>query len=279
VIYYVARKWFGFSREWSVPLASGISICGVAGGDRTPAVRSGQGGGADPGVVAGGGVRVIEILILPFLAQTFLWQEPLVGRAGSVLRSRPTARRSRARHHRIADHGEGRGEGIRYQPGWILATTTTVKSSSTSSSNLGVHPRLHLDQSHRQGTGSRKPSEIWQRFRIHPRLHLRVRSVAVARGGIDAGNRKGAAGGGGRGHCFRVIFFILTFFSIGVLSNFRRLVATGLWQTGGGLFRQPVRICDLGRSSHLLAVLQRLQAAAGKLSSRKENDVSTRPQE
>jgi len=25
VIYYVARKWFGFSREWSVPLASGIS--------------------------------------------------------------------------------------------------------------------------------------------------------------------------------------------------------------------------------------------------------------
>src|ERR1700761_5923307 len=30
VIYYVARKWFGFSREWSVPLASGISICGVA---------------------------------------------------------------------------------------------------------------------------------------------------------------------------------------------------------------------------------------------------------
>lgn len=30
VVYYVARKWFGFSREWSVPLASGISICGVA---------------------------------------------------------------------------------------------------------------------------------------------------------------------------------------------------------------------------------------------------------
>jgi integral membrane protein len=30
VIYYISRKWFGFSREWSVPLASGISICGVA---------------------------------------------------------------------------------------------------------------------------------------------------------------------------------------------------------------------------------------------------------
>jgi uncharacterized membrane protein YadS len=29
-VYFVARKWFGFSREWSAPLASGISICGVA---------------------------------------------------------------------------------------------------------------------------------------------------------------------------------------------------------------------------------------------------------
>src|ERR1700733_4532562 len=25
VVYYISRKWFGFSREWSVPLASGIS--------------------------------------------------------------------------------------------------------------------------------------------------------------------------------------------------------------------------------------------------------------
>ena len=31
VVYYVARVWFGFSREWAAPLASGISICGVSG--------------------------------------------------------------------------------------------------------------------------------------------------------------------------------------------------------------------------------------------------------
>ena len=30
VVYYIARKWFGFSREWAAPLASGISICGVS---------------------------------------------------------------------------------------------------------------------------------------------------------------------------------------------------------------------------------------------------------
>jgi uncharacterized membrane protein YadS len=30
VVYYVARRYFGFSREWAAPLASGISICGVS---------------------------------------------------------------------------------------------------------------------------------------------------------------------------------------------------------------------------------------------------------
>jgi hypothetical protein len=30
VVYLIARKGFGFSREWSAPLASGVAICGVA---------------------------------------------------------------------------------------------------------------------------------------------------------------------------------------------------------------------------------------------------------
>jgi len=43
VVYYVARKWFGFSREWAAPLASGISICGVSAAIATgSAIRSGQ---------------------------------------------------------------------------------------------------------------------------------------------------------------------------------------------------------------------------------------------
>ena len=37
VVYFVARKWFGFSREWAAPLASGISICGVSAAIATPA--------------------------------------------------------------------------------------------------------------------------------------------------------------------------------------------------------------------------------------------------
>src|ERR1700722_18832521 len=30
IVYLIARKGFGFSREWAAPLASGVSICGVA---------------------------------------------------------------------------------------------------------------------------------------------------------------------------------------------------------------------------------------------------------
>ena len=81
VVYFIARKWFGFSREWSVPLASGISICGVAASIATGgAIRARP---AVPILVSSLVVvfAVVEVLILPFLAQTFLWHEPLVAGA------------------------------------------------------------------------------------------------------------------------------------------------------------------------------------------------------
>ena len=128
VIYYVARKWFGFSREWSVPLASGISICGVAAAIATGgAIRARP---AVPILVSSLVVvfAVVEVLILPFLAQTFLWQEPLVAGAwiGLAIKTDGAA---------VAGGGitellimaKAAAEGIKYQPGWILATTTTVK--------------------------------------------------------------------------------------------------------------------------------------------------------
>src|SRR6201997_2896917 len=128
VVYFVARKWFGFSREWSVPLASGISICGVA-----AAIATGGAIRARPQVpilVSSLVVvfAVVEVLILPFLAQTFLWQEPLVAGAwmGLAVKTDGAA---------VAGGGiteslilaKAAAEGVKYQPGWILGTTATVK--------------------------------------------------------------------------------------------------------------------------------------------------------
>src|SRR5262245_24467554 len=81
VVYFVARKWFGFSREWAAPLASGISICGVS-----AAIAVGGAIRARPSVpvlVSSLVVifAVVEVLILPLLAQRFLWQEPMVAGA------------------------------------------------------------------------------------------------------------------------------------------------------------------------------------------------------
>ena len=70
VVYFVARKWFGFSREWAAPLASGISICGVSAAIATGgAIRARP---VVPVLVSSLVVMfaVVELLILPFVAQT-----------------------------------------------------------------------------------------------------------------------------------------------------------------------------------------------------------------
>src|ERR1700681_4114604 len=232
VVYYVARKWFGFSREWSVPLASGISICGVAAAIATGgAIRARP---AVPVLVSSLVVvfAVVEILILPWLAQTFLWQEPLVARAwiGLALQTDGAA---------VAGGGiteslimaKAAAEGIKYQPGWILATTTTVKIFidifiGIWAFILGYIWTNHIDK----GPDKAKPAEIWQRF---PKFILGFILVFAASLWLALGSTpqiaKALPAAAGEANVFRVIFFVLTFFSIGVLSDFRKL-----WQQGFG---------------------------------------------
>ena len=232
VVYYVARKWFGFSREWSVPLASGISICGVAASIATGgAIRARP---AVPILVSSLVVvfAVVEVLILPFLAQHFLWQEPLVAGAwmGLAVKTDGAA---------VAGGGiteslilaKAASEGIRYQPGWILATTTTVKIFidifiGVWAFILGYIWTNHIDK----GPDKAKPREIWQRF---PKFILGFALVFAVSLWLAIGSTpaiaKALPAAAGEANVFRVIFFVLTFFSIGVLSDFRKL-----WQQGFG---------------------------------------------
>ena len=81
LVYFVARKYFKFSREWSAPLASGISICGVS-----AAIATGGAIRARPivPIMVSSLVVVftcIEMLILPFAAQWGLSGEPMVAGA------------------------------------------------------------------------------------------------------------------------------------------------------------------------------------------------------
>jgi uncharacterized membrane protein YadS len=232
VVYFIARKWFGFSREWSAPLASGISICGVAASISTGgAIRARP---LVPIVVSSLVVvfAVVELLVLPFLAQHFLWREPLVAASwiGLAIKTDGAA---------VAGGGiteslilaKAAGEGIHYQTGWILGTTATIKVFIDIF--IGVWAFLlawiwtrHINP--QQGDKARA-REIWQRF---PKFIIGyvltfavVLLLALSAGPEATAKLKGAVV---EANNFRVIFFILTFFSIGVLSNFRKLWEEGL---------------------------------------------------
>ena len=232
VIYYISRKWFGFSREWSVPLASGISICGVAAAIATGgAIRARP---AVPVLVSSLVVvfAVVEVLLLPLLAQTFLWQEPLVAGAwiGLAIKTDGAA---------VAGGGiteslimaKAAAEGIKYQPGWILATTTTVKIFidvfiGIWAFILGYIWTHYIDKR----ADKVRPVEIWQRF---PKFILGFLLVFAVSFWLATGSSgdiaKAVPAAASEANVFRVIFFILTFFSIGILSDFRKL-----WQQGFG---------------------------------------------
>jgi hypothetical protein len=177
---------------------------------------------------------VVEVLILPFLAQTFLWQEPLVAGAwiGLAVKTDGAA---------VAGGGitealilaKAASEGVRYQPGWILGTAATVKVFidifiGVWAFILGYIWTNHINPA--KAGDKARAIEIWQRF---PKFVLGFLvtfavglTVALA-APADLLARLPAANA--EANTFRVIFFILTFFSIGVLSNFRKL-----WQDGFG---------------------------------------------
>jgi uncharacterized membrane protein YadS len=234
VVYYIARKWFGFNREWAAPLASGISICGVSAAIATGgAIRARP---LVPVMVSSLVVvfAVVEVLILPFLAQTYLWQEPLVAGAwmGLAIKTDGAA---------VAGGGitesliiaKAAAEGIRYQPGWILGVTATVKVFIDIFIGIWAFVLGYIWTNHINPTrdaDKARASEIWQRF---PKFIIGFVATFLAGLYLALGASPETAAKLpaqiAEANTFRVIFFILTFFSIGILSNFKRL-----WQEGIG---------------------------------------------
>jgi len=232
VVYFIARQWFGFSREWAAPLASGISICGVSAAIATGgAIRARP---AIPILVSSLVVifAVVEVLILPYLAKTFLAHEPLVAGAwmGLAVKTDGAA---------VAAGGiteafilaQNAAEGVRYQPGWILGTTAAVKVFIDIFIGVWSFLLAYIWTNHINVTGDKaSAAEIWHRF---PKFIIGfVLTFLIGLFfalGTSAATLQKVTPLIGEANNFRVIFFVLTFFSIGVLSNFRKL-----WQEGFG---------------------------------------------
>ncbi len=232
LVYFIARKYFKFSREWSVPLASGISICGVS-----AAIATGSAIKARPVVpvmVSSLVVifAVIELLLLPFLAQSFLWHEPMVAGAwmGLAVKTDGAAVASGAITESLIVAKSLEMQGIRFQPGWILATTTTVKVFIDVFIAVWafILAWIWARKIEPRDGENVSAAQIWQRFPKFILGYLATFAIVVAIGALAPAAVPKLKSAMGQANVFRGIFFVLTFFTIGVISNFKKLWAEGI---------------------------------------------------
>ncbi|MBF0556795.1 MAG: putative sulfate exporter family transporter [Nitrospirae bacterium] len=303
VVYYVARKYFKFSPEWAAPLAAGISICGVS-----------------AAIAVGGAIRarpivpimvsslvvifaVVEMLVLPFAAQIFLWSEPMVAGAwmGLAVKTNGGAVASGAITDALIRAKAMDMSGIKYEAGWITMASTTVKMFIDIFIGVWafVLAIVWCTKMECKPGEKVKAIEIWQRFpkfvigyvvtfllllficfpstkAIAPvdnqvkALTTEIASLekkltspndpaeeASIKSKIGESKDKIKSLNGGvkdqrdllskaklatdESNTFRVMFFVLTFFSIGMVSNFRKL-----WEEGIGKLAAVYVICLFG---------------------------------
>jgi uncharacterized membrane protein YadS len=245
VVYYVARVWFKFSREWAAPLASGISVCGVSAAIATGgAIRARP---VVPIMVSSLVVvfAVVELLILPFVAGYFLDQQPMAAGAWMALSVKTDG--AAVASGAITEGlilAKAAAQGIKYQPGWILGTAATVKVFIDIFIGIWAFVLAWVWTKHievRAGDTA-KVSEIWQRF---PKFiigyvitFLIILVVALTASAPVVAKVKAAMG---EANTLRGIFFVLTFFTIGVVSNFRKL-----WEEGIGRLAAVYLLCLFG---------------------------------
>jgi uncharacterized membrane protein YadS len=292
IVYFIARKYFRFSREWAAPLASGISICGVS-----AAIATGSAIKARPVVpIMVSSLVVIfamvELLVLPFFGATFLHSEPMVAGAwmGLAVKTDGAAVASGAVADSLIRAKALLVDGYNYKEGWIMGAATTVKVFIDIFIGVWafILALVWCTAIEKKGSEKVTAGQIWERFpkfvigyvvtfaailaicvpasrrvtgledRIAP-LDKRIAAAEarIARAGpADAATLAGVSGEITRdkteladlksrlaapkstmaaarasthgANVFRGIFFTMTFFAIGLVSNFRKLWEEGI---------------------------------------------------
>ncbi len=188
---------------------------------------------------------VVELLFLPFVADVFLSHEPLVAGAWMALSVKTDG--AAVASGAITESlilARNAAEGVNYAKGWILGTAATVKVFidifiGVWAFVLAYVWTTRIDR--REGDQARA-REIWERF---PKFVIGyvvtfVIILVIALGATPEmmGKLKAAMG---QANTFRGIFFVLTFFTIGVMTNFRRL-----WEEGIGKLAAVYVVCLFG---------------------------------
>ncbi|NCB22662.1 MAG: putative sulfate exporter family transporter [Deltaproteobacteria bacterium] len=232
VVYYVARKYFKFNKEWAAPLASGISICGVS-----AAIATGGAIRARPVVpiMVSSLVVVftcIEMLILPFIAQHFLYTEPMVagGWMGLAVKSDGGAIASGAITESLI-LSKMAGLGTKWEPGWIVMVTTTVKIFIDMFIGVWALVLAYIWTAKFDKTRGERTmtwGDVMDRFPRFVLGYLGTFLILLFACLSSPELHKLGKSMSGAINSFRVMFFLLTFFSIGLVSNFRKLKEEGI---------------------------------------------------
>lgn len=234
LVYWVARRYFGFSREWAVPLAAGVSICGVS-----AAIATGAAVRSRPTVVIMVSslvviFAVIEMLLLPFLAQQFMWNEPLVAGAwmGLAVKTDGGAISSGAITDALIRAKKLEMDGVTYAEGWITMATSTVKMFIDMFIGIWALILAYIWSTKIDATNKKMSfNDVWQRFPKFVLGYILVFLIVLLiflssqTDGVLSNNLRLA---NTESNVFRGLFFVMTFFSIGLITNFKKLVDEGL---------------------------------------------------
>jgi uncharacterized membrane protein YadS len=245
LVYFIARKYFKFSREWAAPLASGISICGVSAAIATGAAIKAR--PKIPIMVSSLVVvfAVVELLILPFIAEKFVWKEPMVAGAwmGLAVKTDGAAVASGAVTESLIRAKTLATTGVNYKEGWIIGTAATVKVFIDVFIGVWAFILAIIWCSVIECKPGEKfrPGQIWERFPKFVIGYVITFLIILFIGMKSSGLINNVKAAMGEGNVFRVIFFVMTFFTIGVMSNFKKL-----WAEGIGKLAAVYMICLFG---------------------------------
>jgi uncharacterized membrane protein YadS len=243
VVYLVARTIFKFNREWAAPLASGISICGVSAAIATgAAIRARP---VVPIMVSSLVVifAVVELILLPFLAQTFLWTQPMVAGdwMGLAVKTDGAAIASGAIVDSLVRAKTLAMTGVNYKEGWIMMPATTSKIFIDFFIGIWAFILAVIWCSKIECKDEVKAVEIWERFPKFVLGYILTFILMLIVAMASPAALKAAKAATSQMDGFRVLFFVMTFFTIGVISNFRKL-----WEEGIGKLAAVYLLCLFG---------------------------------
>ena len=232
IVYFVSRRYFGFSREWAAPLASGISICGVS-----AAIATGSAIKARPiiPIMVSSLVvifAVVELMILPFAASHWLYGQPMVAGAwmGLAVKTDGAAVASGAITDSLIRAKAMAMTGVNYAPNWIMGVSTTVKVFIDIFIGVWAFVLAWVWSAKIERREGEKvsASTIWQRFPKFILGYVATFLLVLVIGALVPALIPKIKASMVQANVIRALFFVLTFFAIGVLSNFRKLWEEGI---------------------------------------------------